>query len=108
MIRWQVRKSAPFAVKTRRSATRLASKADDGRDFIVTLARRDVIVACEELCAAASAHAGVVDISTFNVVNAALLWHEHEGDWLLVNVAAGWESIAIARDRQLIFFRTQC
>jgi hypothetical protein len=28
------------------------------------------------------------------------------GDWLLVNVAPGWESIAILRGAQLIFFRS--
>ncbi|MFN7983425.1 MAG: pilus assembly protein PilM [Vicinamibacterales bacterium] len=108
VIRWQVRKSAPFAIEDAQIGYEAGFKADDGQDFIVTLARRDVIVEYEELCAAASAHAGVVDISTFNVVNAALLSGTNtRGDWLLVNVAAGWESIAIMRDRQLIFFRNR-
>ena len=108
VIRWQVRKSAPFAIEDAQIGYEPGFKAEDGQDFIVTLARRDVIVEYEELCATASAHAGVVDISTFNVVNAALLsGTDVRGDWLLVNVAAGWESIAIMRDRQLIFFRNR-
>ena len=49
----------------------------------------------------------MVDISTFNVVNTALAAAvAPAGDWLLVNVAPGWESIAILRGAQLIFFRS--
>lgn len=108
VIRWQVRKSAPFAIEDAQLGYEAGVRAEDGQDFIVTLARRDVIVDYEELCAAAGAHAGIVDISTFNVVNAALLSGANtRGDWLLVNVASGWESIAIMRDRQLIFFRNR-
>jgi len=108
VIRWQVRKSAPFAIDDAQIGYEAGFRADDGQDFIVTLARRDVIMEYEELCAALSAHAGVVDISTFNVVNAALMSGANTiGDWLLVNVAAGWESIALMRDRQLIFFRNR-
>jgi len=45
-------------------------------------------------------------VSTFNVVNAVLAGAgAPPGDWLLVNVAPGWESVAIMRSRQLIFFR---
>ena len=108
VIRWQVRKSAPFAIDDAQIGYEAGFRAEDGQDFIVTLARRDVILEYEELCAALSAHAGVVDISTFNVVNAALMSGANtSGDWLLVNVASGWESIAIMRDRQLIFFRNR-
>jgi Tfp pilus assembly PilM family ATPase len=108
VIRWQVRKSAPFSVEDAQIGYEAGWKTEDGQDFLVTMARRDVIVEYEELCAAAGAHAGVVDISTFNVVNAALVSGvDTRGDWLLVNVAPGWESIAIMRERQLIFFRNR-
>ena len=54
------------------------------------------------------ADAGIVDLSTFNVANTVLAsGADTRGDWLLVNVAPGWESIAIMRERQLIFFRNR-
>ena len=108
VIRWQVRKSAPFAVEDAQIGYEAGWRADDGQDFIVTMARRDVIVEYEELCAAAGAEAGLVDLSTFNVVNTVLAsGADTHGDWLLVNVAPGWESIAIMREQQLIFFRNR-
>jgi len=108
VIRWQVRKTAPFAIEEAQVALDAGLRADDGQEFIVTLARRDVIAEYESLCAEAGAHAGVVDLSTFNVVNAALAsGGEPAGDWLLVNVASDWESIAIMRGRHLIFFRSR-
>jgi hypothetical protein len=89
-----------------------------GHEFIVTVARRDVIREYEDMLAAHGAHAGLVDISTFNVINAvlagstppagdALARAPSSDDWLLVNVAADWASIAILRGPQLIFFRTR-
>ncbi len=107
VIRWQVKKSAPFAIEDAQVSYVAGMRADDGQDFIVTLARRDVIAEYEELCRAAGAHAGIVDISTFNVVNTAIAAAAvPSGDWLLVNVAPGWESIAILRGTQVIFFRS--
>jgi Tfp pilus assembly PilM family ATPase len=107
VIRWQVKKSAPFSIDDAQVGYVAGMRADDGQDFIVTLARRDVIAEYEDLCRAAGAHAGIVDISTFNVVNTAVSAAAvPAGDWLLVNVAPGWESIAILRGAQLIFFRS--
>ncbi len=106
VIRWQVRKSAPFAIEEAQVSYAQGLRGADGQEFIVTLARRDVIAEYEGLCAEAGAQAGLVDISTFNVVNCQLLGAVPSGDWLLVNVAPGWESIAIMRGAQLIFFRS--
>jgi hypothetical protein len=108
VIRWQIRKSAPFPIEEAQVGYEYGAKADDGQEFIVTLARREVIVEYEDLCAAAGAQAGIVDLSTFNVVNAVLAsGDEPRGDWLLVNVPPGWESIAIMRGERLIFFRSR-
>lgn len=107
VIRWQVRKSAPFAIDDAQVSFVPGIAAADGQEFIVTLARRDVIAEYESLCDAAGAQAGIVDLSTFNVVNAVIAAGSvPPGDWLLVNVSAGWESIAIMRGGQLIFFRS--
>ena len=107
VIRWQVKKTAPFAIEDAQVGYVPGMRADDGQEFLVTLARRDVIEEYEGLCTAAGAHAGVVDISTFNVVNTAVAASVvPAGDWLLVNVSPGWESIAILRGAQVIFFRS--
>jgi Tfp pilus assembly PilM family ATPase len=108
VIRWQVRKSAPFAIEEAQIGYEAGLRTDEGHEFIVTLARRDVIDEYEALCAGAGAHAGIVDLSTFNVVNTVLVGgNVPDGDWLLVNVAPGWESIAIMRGQHLIFFRSR-
>ena len=64
----------------------------------------------ERLFAGTGAHAGIVDLATFNVVNAVLaaaLPARLSGDWLLVNVAPDYVSLAILRGPHLIFFRNR-
>jgi Tfp pilus assembly PilM family ATPase len=108
LIRWQVRKAAPFAIEDAQVSYVDAGTAAGGHEFIVTLARRDVVREYETLLAGCDAHAGIVDISTFNVVNTVLAGSAAPAaDWLLVNVAPDWASIAILRGPQLIFFRTR-
>jgi len=108
LIRWQVRKAAPFAIEESQVSYVAGTRGEHGQDFIVTLARRKVVEAYEELCAAAGAHAGLVDISTFNVINAVLAGaHPPSADWLLVNIAPDYASIAILRGSYPIFFRSR-
>ena len=109
LIRWQVRKAAPFAIEEAQVSYVPGLLAPDGQEFVVTLARRDVVQEYEDLCASVGAHAGLVDISTFNVVNAVLAGGAAEplADWLLVNVASDYTSIAILRGPDLIFFRSR-
>jgi Tfp pilus assembly PilM family ATPase len=108
VIRWQVRKSAPFAVEDAQLGCQPGLRTDEGHELLVTLARRDVIEEYESVCAAAGAHAGIVDLSTFNVANAVLATADAPArDWLLVNIGTGWESLAIMRDGHMIFFRSR-
>ena len=108
LIRWQVRKAAPFPLEDAQVGYVPGSGGADGQEFIVTVARRDVVQEYEELCADAGARAGLVDISTFNVVNAVLGGSAPPAaDWLLVNVAGDCASIAILRGPHLIFFRSR-
>ena len=110
LVRWQVRKTAPFPIEEAQVSYVPGLKATDGQEFVVSLARRAVVEEYEGLCAAAGAHAGIVDLATFNVINAALAATppaSSDSDWLLVNVAADYASIAILRGRHLIFFRNR-
>lgn len=105
LIRWQVRKAAPFPLEDAQVSFTEAGVVSGGREFLVAVAKREVVTEYEGLIAAAGAHAGVVDLSTFNVVNAVLVSSDvpQASDWLLVNSA----SIAILRGPQIIFFRTR-
>jgi type IV pilus assembly protein PilM len=110
LVRWQMKKSAPFPIEEAQVSYVPGQRASDGQEFIVTLARRDIVREYEDACAAAGAHAGIVDLATFNVINAALAVAGSStaaGDWLLVNVAADFASLAILRDSKLIFFRNR-
>ena len=108
LVRWQVRKTAPFAIEDAQVSYVPGQRAKDGQEFIVSLARRDVVEEYESLCAEAGAHAGIVDLATFNVVNVVLAASApSSADWLLVNVAPDYASIAILRGEHLIFFRNR-
>ena len=55
LVRWQVRKSAPFAIEDAQVSYVPGLSAADGHEFVVTLAKRDVIQEYEQLCASAGA-----------------------------------------------------
>jgi Tfp pilus assembly PilM family ATPase len=108
LVRWQVRKTAPFPIDDAQIGYVPGLRAADGQEFIVSLAKRAVIEEYESLCADAGAHAGIVDLATFNVINTVLAGSSSPtADWLLVNVAPEYVSIAIMRGPRLIFFRNR-
>jgi Tfp pilus assembly PilM family ATPase len=117
LVRWQVRKAAPFPIEEAQVSFVNGQRSADGQELIVSLARRSVIEEYEQLCADAGAYAGLVDLATFNVINAVLAGRPApagggpagapEEDWLLVNVAADSASIALLRGSHLIFFRNR-
>jgi hypothetical protein len=122
LVRWQVRKAAPFPIEEAQISYVAGQQSPEGREFIVSLARREVIVEYEQLTAAEGAHAGIVDLATFNVINAVLASKSiveagfsrtkaevtaPTGDWLLVNVAPDYVTLAILRGPDLIFFRNR-
>jgi len=108
LVRWQVRKTAPFPIEDAQVSYVPGLRAEDGQEFLVSLARRSVVEEYEGLCAEMGAHAGLVDLSTFNVVNAVLAAKASPtADWLLVNIAADYTSIALLRGPNLIFFRNR-
>jgi type IV pilus assembly protein PilM len=108
LVRWQVRKAAPFPIEEAQVSYTPGSRSSDGQEFIVISARRDAIREYEEICGELGAHPGIVDLATFNVVNAVLAGATPPtGDWLLVNITADYASIAILREAHLIFFRNR-
>ena len=109
LVRWQLRKSAPFPIEEA-CVTYTPGIRDDGSsaEFVVALARRDVIEEYEKVCGAAGVYAGLVDLATFSVVNLFLASASAPGgDWLAVHMRPDYTSIAIVRGENMIFFRTR-
>ena len=109
LIRWQVKKSAPFPIEEASLTWTPGSQAiEGGHEFVVAVARQDVIREYESACESAGLHAGLVDLSTFSVVNCFLAGGRvPTGDWLVVQVRSDYTSIAIMRGADVIFFRNK-
>ena len=108
LIRWQVRKSAPFRIEDAQVAWQPAvGLSGGGREYLVTVARRDIVLAYERACEAAGAHAGIVDLASFNYINAVLAAGPARGDWLLVHLAADYATLAVVRGDNVVSFRNR-
>jgi Tfp pilus assembly PilM family ATPase len=110
LVRWQVGKGAPFRIEEGQlSYVPGAAVGTGGREFVSVLIRRDVVEEYEGVCARAGMHAGLVDIASFNVVNAVLAAGQGRdgADWLLVHVTPEDTTLAIVRSGDLIFFRNR-
>ena len=110
LIRWQMRKAAPFKPEEAQISWMPAAPIPGGgREYLVTLGRRDIIQSYMTACADAGAAAGLVDLTSLNLINAALASGAQTtaGDWLIVHVAPDYATLAIVRDQNLIYFRTR-
>ena len=109
LVRWQVRKTAPFPIEQAVvSYTPGVKSAEGGQEFVVTIAHSDFVAQYEEACARAAVHAGLVDISTFSIINGVLATPSAPtGDWLLVHATARYTTLAVLRGSDLIFFRNR-
>jgi len=109
LIHWQMRKAAPFKHEDGQlSWAPGAALTGGGREYVVTLARRDIVESYMQACSEAGADAGVVDIASLNLINAAIAaGTDTSADWLVVNVAPDYVTLAIVRNKDVIFFRTR-
>jgi type IV pilus assembly protein PilM len=107
LIRWQLRKAVPFRVEDAQVTWFAgAPTAGAGREFVVSVARRDVVQEYEAVALAAGLQPGIVDLATFNLVNAVLAaGTPPSGDWLLVHVASDYLTLAVLRGDAVIFYR---
>jgi Tfp pilus assembly PilM family ATPase len=111
LIRWQVRKAAPFKIEDAQvSWVPGIVPPEGGGEFIVTVARRDIIESYERACEAAGVYPGIVDLATINLINAVLATDARAvppSDWLLVHIAADYSTMSVVRGTSVIFFRTR-
>ncbi len=117
LVRWQLRKSTPFPLEEARVDHLRASGQGNGATFAAIVARHDVLAQYEAIATAAGARAGIVDLASFNVMNAAMATGSARAesradasagsgsDWLLICLAHEGTSIAILRGTELLFYR---
>jgi len=110
LIRWQIRKAAPFKIEEAQIAwVPGIAVPGGGREYVVTVARRDIVESYERACEGAGAHAGIVDLASVNLINAVLAGPAggDAADWLLVHVAHDYSTLAVVRGGDVIFFRSR-
>jgi type IV pilus assembly protein PilM len=108
LIRWQIRKAAPFRIEDAQVAWFAGAASGTGREFVVTVARRDVVESFERACDAAGVHAGLINIASFSLINAQLAAAgQQAADWLLVHIASDYVTLAVVRGSDLVFFRNR-
>ncbi len=105
-MRWQLKKSTPFAIEEAQVSYFPVGGSARPVMMAGVVSRRDVVAEYEAVAAAAGIHAGIVDLASFNVMNAIVgVGGEVTGDWLLVHLAAEATTLAILRGHQLMFYR---
>ena len=109
LVRWQVRKSAPFPIEQSVVSYTPGSKpAEGGQEFVVSVARTDIVAQYEAACAQAGLRAGLVDLATFSIINSVLAGQgAPSGDWLLVHPTTSYATLAVLRGPDVIFFRNR-
>jgi type IV pilus assembly protein PilM len=108
LIRWQVKKSTPFAVDDACLTFTPGTRGAGGSEFVVVVARRETVREYEGICEQVGIEAGLVDICTFGVINLFLSSTVGTaGDWLVVHMRPEYTSIAILRREDMIFFRNR-
>jgi Tfp pilus assembly PilM family ATPase len=106
VLRWQLRKSTPYAIEDAQISHVVASAKAGRTTMAAVVARRDVIAEYEAIPAALGVHAGVVDLASLNVMNAVVAaGAASPADWLLVHLAAEATTVAILQGADLLFYR---
>jgi type IV pilus assembly protein PilM len=106
LIKFQIRKAAPFRVEDSQVSYAPGERSADGQDFVVVQARRDIITEYEQVCLATDATPGIVELTTFGLSQCAFAASgDLTGDWLLIHARADGATLAIFRGEHLVFFR---
>lgn len=106
LVRWQLRKATPFPLDDAQVSHFEAGVSNAGRLVAAVVMRREVLAEYESVVSAAGIHPGIVDLASFNVMNAAIAsGAAGDGDWLIVHLAAEATTLAILRGSSLLFYR---
>jgi type IV pilus assembly protein PilM len=108
LVRWQLKKSAPFPVDDACVTYNAGGQRDGGQEFLVAMARHEIVREYEGVCDEAGTYAGLVDLATLSVLNLFLSSREvPQGDWLVVHMQPEYTTLAILRGQDVIFYRSR-
>lgn len=110
LIKLKMQQSAPFSINDAQlSYRRCGSNSKNQARFLAVVVPKTILGEYENVCSNAGVKVGCVDLASFNLINAALYTsrNNQQDDWMLVHTAHEYNSLAILRGRQLIFYRTQ-
>jgi type IV pilus assembly protein PilM len=110
VIRWKLRKSVPFKVEDAHIDYQMFPAPKDGGAHLcqAVLVLRSVLESYESLMKDLGLHAGLLDLSTFNLVNLYRpVLIEEPGDALLLNVSGSFFALMILREGVPIFYRAK-
>jgi len=106
LMRWQVRKAAPFPIEEASLTFDLSTRTPDGgAEFVVVMARRDTVREYEAVCEEVGMHTGLVDVATLCMLNLFLAAGPPDGDWLVIHAQPSYTSVVILRGANVISFR---
>lgn len=106
LVRWQVRKTTPFPIEEARVAPVVTQRAPGATTVAAVVARQAAIREYEHAVEGLGTHVGMVDVASFNVLNAILAaGNAPADDWLLVCLARESTTLAIIRQGSLVFYR---
>ena len=114
MIRWRIKKSIPFRVEDARLSWHQLGKVEDGRiQVLVAVAPDASLRPVEDLLTAAGLRIGLIDLSSFSLLNAMRLEALRagaaapDGDAALVNATPTFFSVTLVRDGKLVLYRSK-
>jgi type IV pilus assembly protein PilM len=106
LVRWQLKKATPYPLEEATVTSFVANVGEHGTTLAAVVARRDVVAEYEAVASALGLRAGIVDLASFNVLNAVIAGGAAAtGDSLVVTLAAEATSLAILRGHDLMFYR---
>jgi Tfp pilus assembly PilM family ATPase len=107
IVRWQIKKATPFPLEEAQVSHFIVHADGNARTLAAVVARRDVIAQYEAVTTMLGVHAGIVDLASFNVMNALLSPARSQavGDALVICLAPEATILAILRGRDLMFYR---
>ncbi len=106
LIRWQLKKGTPYNIEEAHVTWTQANKTAGETVLAAVVARRDIIAEYEAVATKLGIHAGIVDLSSLNVMNAVIAANAASpSDWLLVTMAPEATTLAIGRGSELMFYR---
>jgi type IV pilus assembly protein PilM len=107
LVRWQLRKAAPFPIDTACVTTSPGLKFGEGQEFVVELSREETIREYEAACEDAGLYAGLVETATLGLLGLEPDSAGTTGDCLLVHVRPDYTSTVITRGDAVIFYRNR-